>query len=407
MFIVRLIKSLLSFVYTLLRIVLGIIGAALLLIFILWFFLNELPLGPVPAVLASPSGGPYIDMHVHVAGVGAGGSGCYISPNLLNSYKYYFYLSALNTSDSELKAFGDSIVIKKLSATLKASKQIKKAVILALDGVVDAAGNLDLPNTEIYVPNEYVAAEVGKYDNLLYGASVNPYRTDALARLIAAKKAGAVLIKWLPSIMNIDPADEKLTPFYLALVELDLPLLSHTGSEASFTQARNEFADPLRLELPLKLGVKVIAAHIATTGENEGQENFERILPLFAKYPNLYTDISSLTQINKLGYLEKALQKPELKGRMIYGSDWPLQFFPLTSPWYHYPTIKPAAMRFLFNLKNEFERDVLLKKAMGVPEDVFTRTEELLMHSKSLDQIVSQRTAGTKPSPSLPIPAHP
>lgn len=43
--------------------------------------------------------------------------------------------------------------------------------------------------------------------------------------------------------------------------------------EKSFSTAKDELAAPARLELPLSLGVKVIAAHIATTGKSEGQNN--------------------------------------------------------------------------------------------------------------------------------------
>ena len=42
--------------------------------------------------------------------------------------------------------------------------------------------------------------------------------------------------------------------------------------------------------------------HIAATGLSEGIDNFERMLPMFAKHPNLYTEISSLAQVNKLNY---------------------------------------------------------------------------------------------------------
>src|SRR5690606_19362344 len=199
----------------------------------------------------------------------------------------------------------------------------------------DEKGSLDQGKTQIYVPNEYVHKQTRLYDNLLYGASVNPYRPDSLERLEQAKKNGAILVKWIPSIMYIDPADKRLIPFYQKMVDLDIPLLTHTGMEKSFSTAKDELADPARLELPLSLGVKVIAAHIATTGKSEGQDNFERILPMFKKHPNLYADISSLTQINKLEFMEKAIAAPELKGRLIYGTDWPLQFFPLVSPWYH------------------------------------------------------------------------
>lgn len=55
------------------------------------------------------------------------------------------------------------------------------------------------------------------------GQALTP-RLDALERLTAAHANGAVLIKWIPAIMDIDPADPKISPFYQALAELKLPL---------------------------------------------------------------------------------------------------------------------------------------------------------------------------------------
>jgi len=57
------------------------------------------------------------------------------------------------------------------------------------------------------VPNEFVAEMAARHTNLLFGASVNPYRRDALARLEWAKAHGAVLGNGSPPIMEIDPAD--------------------------------------------------------------------------------------------------------------------------------------------------------------------------------------------------------
>ena len=138
-------------------------------------------------------------------------------------------------------------------------------------------------------------------------------------------------------------------------------------------------ADPLKLSLPLALGVKVIAAHIATTGESEGQDNFQRVLPMFNQYPNLFTDISSLTQFNKLGFLEQALQKEGTKARFIYGTDWPLQFFPLVSPWYHLDQISASEAKTIDRIENLWDKDVALKRAMGVPIDSFYRGEKLFL----------------------------
>ncbi|MES2822212.1 MAG: amidohydrolase family protein [Pseudomonadota bacterium] len=325
------------------------------------------------------AGKQIIDFHAHVAGLGFGDSGCFVNDEMRNNFRFRFYLMAMGTSLEELEKEGDQIVLKKISAAVAQSKVVDKVVILALDGVINAKGELDKQLTQIYVPNTYVYAQTQKYPNLLYAASINPYRKDAIERLVEAKAQGAVLVKWLPSIMFIDPADPAITPFYQKMAELNMPLLTHTGMEKSFSAAKDELADPLRLALPLSLNVKVIAAHIATTGESEGEDNFARILPMFKQYPNLYADISSLTQINKLGYLKKALARPELAGRLIYGTDWPLQFFPITSPWYHINEIKISEAFTISRMQNQWDKDVALKIAMGLNKNVFLQGAKLFM----------------------------
>jgi predicted TIM-barrel fold metal-dependent hydrolase len=340
--------------------------------------LDVIPFGAPSEALTTWQPAPLVDSHLHVAGIGAGNSGCFVGKELAESYKFGIYLKAFGVSKEELEAQGDELIVWRVSNAISESQFVKKAVVLAMDGILDASGNVDTERTQVYVPNEFVARTVKKTENLLFGASVNPYRADALERLVEVKKQGAVLVKWIPAIMGIDPADEKIIPFYKKLVELKLPLLSHAGQERSFAHADDTLGDPLKLELPLSLGVTVIAAHIATTGTNDGVDNFKRLQPLFDKYPNLYTDISSLTQLNKLGYLKEALEKPMLVSRMINGSDWPLQFFPLVSPWYHANHARFADLQYVAKTKNVFDRDVLLKKVLGVPDEVFERTQMLL-----------------------------
>jgi len=324
------------------------------------------------------TGKSIVDMHVHVAGLGYGDSGCFINAGMRNNIRFPFYLWAMDVTEEELRQHGDRLMLDRLSSRIAASETVDKAVILAMDGYVTEAGVLDKDQTQIYVPNDYVAGETARFDNLIYGASINPNREDAIGRLRAARRDGAVLVKWIPSIMNIDPADPRHLPFYRVMAELGIPLLTHTGMEKSFANARDELADPLRLRVPLEQGVTVIAAHIATTGENEGQDNFERVLPLFTEFPNLYVDISSLTQINKLGYLARALEIAGLTDRMLYGTDWPLQFFPLISSWYHLNHIGIGDAWQVSGIANKWDQDVALKVAFGVPEDVFRRAGTLL-----------------------------
>jgi predicted TIM-barrel fold metal-dependent hydrolase len=319
-----------------------------------------------------------IDMHIHVAGVGAGNSGCYLSPDLGGGYKFDWYLQAFGVDASELERHGDAILITRLANQIAQSRTIDKGVVLALDGVVDANGELDYARTQLYVPNDFVRAETAKFDNLLFGASVNPYRADALSVLENVVAQGAVLIKWIPATMLIDPADPAIVPFYERLAALGVPLLVHVGRERALANARDEFGDPKRLHLPLQTGVTVIAAHLAGTGKNEGEDNFERLLPMFARYPNLYTDISSLTQINKFRFLYRGLRYPEVRSRMIYGSDFPIESFPLVSPWYQLGRVPLDRLYAIANEPNRWDRDVELKRAMGVPDDVFVRAWTLL-----------------------------
>jgi hypothetical protein len=324
------------------------------------------PVQPMPAA-------KLIDLHCHTAGIGAGGSGCFVSDAMKRSVRFDAFLRGFGITRAELEAQGDSLVIDRIAAGIAASDKVGRAVILALDGAVDERGELDRARTEMYVPNEFVAGEVAKHPQLLFGASVNPYRRDALARLDWAKAHGAVLVKWLPSIQHIDPSDARLVPFYRKLVELKLPLLTHTGTEHSFTQSDDSLCDPERLRLALEQGVTVIAAHAATKGRYEGKPAIERLAALMKAYPNLYADTSSLTQINKHSDLLKVLRRPEFRGRLVYGTDYPLTAMPvMVSPWYYPFRLSWHQKRSISATENPWDRDVALKQALGMPADAWS-----------------------------------
>jgi len=312
-----------------------------------------------------------IDIHCHTAGIGAGESGCFVSPALMRSWKYRIYLRAFGVTEKELRREGDALILRRLSDNLAQSQRVAAAVILAMDGVIGPDGTLDKEKTEIFIPNEFIAAETRRYPNLLFGASINPLRPDAIERLEQAAASGAVLLKWLPSIQHIDPADERLTPFYLKLKELGLPLLSHTGEESSFTWTRDELGDPERLRLPLSLGVTVIAAHAASNGKNCGESNHIRFLRLVSEYPNRYADISALTQVNRMGHLSRLLRHPELHGRLLYGTDMPLLNTGIVTPYAFAGRLSPRRLLAIGRIVNPWDQDVALKEALGVSEDIF------------------------------------
>src|SRR6185369_9345616 len=85
---------------------------------------------------------PIIDIHCHTAGIGAGGSGCFVSPALRRNIRYRFFLKAFGVSEAELEQGGDRLVLERLSQGVEESRQVTAAVVLAMDGVVDSQGNL-------------------------------------------------------------------------------------------------------------------------------------------------------------------------------------------------------------------------------------------------------------------------
>lgn len=356
------------------RLLAALLGGVLLLVAVSMVAWSIWP----PAQLARGAGG-YLDNHVHVAGLGILGEGAFVSAEMHDNFRFEFLMDAMQVTEAELGELGDGVLVDRLVERIRESSEVSQAVILAMDGVINEAGELDLDRTTIYVPNDYVAAQSARYPELVFGASINPYRPDALQRLDRVAEQGAVLIKWIPSIMYIDPADPAIAPFYQRMVELDLKLLTHVGQEKSFPGAIDELGDPHKIELPLQLGVKVIAAHIGTTGEYAGEPSFDRLIPMFEQWPNLYADISSLTQINKLGYLATSVELGNFNDRLIYGSDWPLQFFPLVHPLYHWPDLSIAEARAIANIDSIWDRDIAIKRALGVDEAVFERSAQLLL----------------------------
>ena len=320
--------------------------------------------------------GGTVDMHCHLAGLGAGDSGCFISPRMRRNWRFNIYLRSFGVTRRELEQHGDQLVAARVSAALAQSRWVRAAVVLAMDGVIGADGGLDRERTEFFVPEEFVAAMVARHPNLRFGASVNPWRPDALERLAQAQARGAVLVKWLPNIMGIDPADRRWLPFYEKLAELGLPLLSHTGPEHSFPRTDETLGDPEKLRLPLRAGVTVIAAHVSASGAYHGEAGADRLARLMREFPNLYADISALTLINNLGHLYRAVRRPEFAGRLVYGTDFPLIQTALVSPWYavRLPLREKLAIA---RERNPWDRDVRLKLGLGATPDIFAASARM------------------------------
>ena len=166
---------------------------------------------------------------------------------------------------------------------------------------------------------------------------MHPYRSDAQAELDKCSSQGIAVIKWLPNSQGIDPSSPLCDPFYRKMIALDLTLLVHTGYEhaVNFAYLNNAYGNPLLLRRPLDMGVRVIAAHVATEGSSEDIESvsrkkvpcFDLLLRLMReeRYKGiLFADISAITGFKRVPYLRRLLAATDIHSNLVYGSDYPI-----------------------------------------------------------------------------------
>ncbi|HPS01892.1 MAG TPA: amidohydrolase family protein, partial [Candidatus Sumerlaeota bacterium] len=235
-------------------------------------------------------------------------------------------------------------------------------------------GSLDLENTRIMTGNNYVAGFVDGNSRLLFGASVHPYRKDAIDELDRVVACGACLIKWIPSAQNIVPDDSRCYAFYERMRYHGIPLLTHTGVEHTLPMYDNRLNDPERLIPALRQGVTVIAAHCGTRLYLHERCRFGQWANLAKEYPNFYGDLSAFGLPLHGGPLRRILRDSDLASKVLFGSDFPA----LTLPLWYIGRIGLRRAMVLTRIENPFDKALLTLKELGAPEQIFSRAERLL-----------------------------
>jgi predicted TIM-barrel fold metal-dependent hydrolase len=308
------------------------------------------------------SGKSLIDCHVHLAALPDGDNGCYISPRLLKSPLFRFLLWKHEISPAHPRQ-ANRQYLDRLITELRRSRHVQKAVLLGIDGFYDQTGLLNRQHTEFLISNDYIFEQVRAHPELfLAGPSINPQREDAIDELHRCADAGAVLVKVLPNAQQFDPALRKYRPFYRALADRKLPLLSHVGYEFTLSGKDQSVGDPDRLRAALDEGATVIAAHACSYG----LVLYEKFIPTFhdltARYPNFMADISALTLPNRLRMLLHLRRHPELHDRLLFGTDYPLSVFHMAA----WGRVGPSRLWRLMRTTNRFDRQVEVCRALQV-----------------------------------------
>jgi hypothetical protein len=298
-----------------------------------------------------------IDVHVHLAALPDAGNGCYISEKMQRRPLSRFIAWKFGI-DFRKPAEANAFYIERLLREVERATLVEKAVLLALDGVYDANGNLDMTRTDFLVSNRYALEVASKHPSrFLAGASVNPQRRDALEELGRCAAGGAALVKILPNAQCFDPADSRYLPFYRALARLKLPLLSHVGYEFSLAGHDQSAGDPARLRIALEEGVTVIGAHGCSQGLFGYEPHLKTVREFVSRYPHFYLDASALTLPNRADMLFILKRHPEIQDRLLFGTDYPLPVFAYPSIGRGYGVATRA---------NYFDRQALVLKNLGI-----------------------------------------
>lgn len=314
-----------------------------------------------------------IDIHCHLDPFSQDG-GCKISRKTANNY-VFVVMKAWYGYWKRGEAGNFSRRMEELLAgQVRTSETTDLAVALAMDGVYDSAGRLNLDATHFYIPNDHMFDVVARHDELLAGASVNPCRADALDELDRVKQLGAVLIKLVPNIQGCDLSDKKYIPYFRKLAELKLPLLTHTGYEHCIPSVDQMYGNPARLETALAEGATVIAGHCGCSGHGHPVEFFGELVKMAEKYENLYADLSAISSISRFGYVSRILSETVIHDRLMQATDFPV--YPMPFLFAH--KIGPSAIKKIYSNKNIFDIDVRAKLALGFSEDILYRAAHVL-----------------------------
>lgn len=322
-----------------------------------------------------------IDIHIHF---GAPDDPCYWSPEFESSVAHF---AMRVITGSLFKDATTEEAEKHMVDTIKQSKYTGKGVLLAMDWVYDSNdGSKRKDLTHLYVPNHYLASLARQHDEILFGASVHPYREDWEDELQFCLDNGAVLCKWIPSTMLINPEDGRCDAFYQKLKDNNLPLLCHGGPEHSIPTSDkdyNKFNNPRYFRKALEAGVTVIVPHCAMPfwGELEDSSDFLELRALFQEAAandwKLYADLSAICIPTRIKFVEQVKNEFPLD-KLIYGSDYPI---PVSEFSYS------ASSNFFKRLKvflevmftgNFLDKNYLLIKEMEFGEQIFENAHDVL-----------------------------
>ncbi len=319
-----------------------------------------------------------IDGHVHAVGTGKGGSGCWYRPRGFTRLGEPLLMRAMGLPLSALRDDFETIYTAALSRQIREAG-LDAAVLLAHEQAYRDDGALIEGSGSFYVPNDYVLGLARKHREFLPAVSIHPSRRDALDELERCIEGGAVMLKCLPNVQNIDWNDRRHRAFLERMAEAGLILLAHTGSERTMPVLRPDLASPRVLTQALEVGVTCIAAHCGTGMIGLDPDYFDDFVAMTKRHARLYGDNSALAGLSlrfRPRQMRRIREDAELAARIIHGSDVPVPASGLVMAAFGMIGWDDHAASLEF--EGTMARDLMLKRALGFPTECETRLAGLL-----------------------------
>lgn len=222
----------------------------------------------------------------------------------------------------------DGRYVSRLLRQIRAMPGSYKVHLLARGWRYTHSGRRNKAGTYTHVANAYVwwlaqqAPEV-----VVPVVSIHPYRQDALKVLAQWADKGVHAVAWWPVRQNIDLGDPRSKAFYTAMAKYDMVLQVPVGTIDTVYAPGTGAIAPQLLQLPLGMGVTVIArVHAGESGVG-GKRITSRLLRLVNSSHGDRLQImlaGAFTSESASSVLMTLLQHPDLYGHLRYASGYPL-----------------------------------------------------------------------------------
>jgi predicted TIM-barrel fold metal-dependent hydrolase len=324
-----------------------------------------------------------VDIHTHL-----------MSPQarfdrLFDKFTIHFFAKGLGVDPKALMADPYETYVASMAKSIDESTYVEKACLFGVDSRLDEHGQEILRDKTICAMTEDALTVAQRYpEAFIPFLSVNPRRRNALDLIDEYVERGCRGAKFLQNFWAIDLNDERFIPYYEKLVSHGLPLIVHVGSEYTISSdARYEGIEIL--DLPIKCGVTVIAAHMGlgrvihkirpwrnlSRQPRHFDSDYFQLLEMLERHDNLYADISAILVPLRARALRHLAEQNKVHAKILFGTDFPVPYTIRINSY----DLSPTKRKEISRVSNPFDRYIAaILEYFPVDSAIYTNYRKVL-----------------------------